>query len=380
MPWISRGSVSTCLSPLAVAVLSRGAPLDSSDETRQSPPNSAALACWELSTESGARPDPHRVGRGLRIGRYQLLERIGRGRQADVWRALQTEPVVEEVALKVLSVASSDHRRRAQLRREAERGARLDDPALLPVHEFGEADGMLFIAMPLVEGCTLAQIIYQRKQARDDRGPADAHRLALATEEDYTERVLALIARIARALAGAHAAGIAHRDVKPSNILIEGGPRGSAYLCDFGLARDLDVATPAQLRDGAGSPLYMAPERLLRQPADEIRGDVYALGVTLFEALLLVPPRSVPPDLPRALWTTHLTTTPPLVPSDLWPKIPPRLEAVLLRATARDPARRYATADQFAFDLERLADPTTKSPARRTNLTHAQAVRHELCL
>jgi eukaryotic-like serine/threonine-protein kinase len=382
VPWISRGSVSTCLTSVASLVVSLDRwpsrpPSDTSDETRQSPPCSAALPGWELSAESGPKPDRIPVGRGLRIGRYQLLERIGRGRQADVWRALQTEPVVEEVALKVLSIASSDHRRRAQLRREAERGARLDDPALLRIHEFGEADGMLFMAMPLVEGCTLANIISERRQVRAGRSSSDAHRLALSTEADYTLGVLDLLARIARAVAGAHAAGIAHRDIKPSNILIEGGRLGGVYLCDFGLARDLDVATPAQLRDGAGSPLYMAPERLLRQPADEIRGDIYALGVTLFESLLLVPPLSVPPDLPRALWTTHLTTTAPLAPSDLWPKIPPRLEAVMLRATARDPARRYATAIQLAFDLERLAHP--KVAARKGSRPHARNT-PELCL
>lgn len=373
MPWLSCGSASTCLTLTPVAVLSRAgnAPLDSSDQTRQSPPCSAALDGWELSAESGSKRDRVGVGRGCRIGRYQLLERIGRGRQADVWRALQTEPVVEEVALKVLSVSASDHRRRAQLRREAERGARLDDPALLRVHEFGEADGMLYMAMRLVEGCTLANLISQRRQVRTGRSVADAHSLAHATTEDYTQGILDRIARIARALARAHAAGIAHRDVKPSNILLEEGRAGGVYLCDFGLARDLDVATPKQLRDGAGSPLYMAPERLLRQPADEVRGDIHALGVTLFESLLLVPPLSVPPDLPRSLWATHLTTSAPLVPSDLWPGIPRRLEAAILRATARDPARRYATAGELAFDLERIAH--TKAPARTIAQTHALA-------
>ena len=98
----------------------------------------------------------------------------------------------------------------------------------------------------------------------------------------------------------------------------------------------------------------MAPERLLRRPADEVRGDVYALGVTLFEAITLAPPLVVPPDLARALWAVYLTTAIPRKPSDLWPEIPQRLEEVILRATARDPLRRHPSASHFADDLERI--------------------------
>ena len=95
----------------------------------------------------------------------------------------------------------------------------------------------------------------------------------------------AALAEASRALARAHELRIAHRDVKPANLLLDNRRDGGVYLCDFGLGRDLDVATSEQMRDGAGTPIYMAPERLLMFAADEIKCDIYSMGVTLFEAL-----------------------------------------------------------------------------------------------
>ena len=381
---ISQGKVSTSRA-LAAATFTGGRSLtgrgrysspdpwshsESSAETALSPP---LLPGWSdpsnsaISSEIVPRPTPspgpylHAKGpvccrTGGQIGRYRLLERIGRGRQADVWRALQTDPFVEEVALKILNSTAGDHRRRAQLRREAERGARLNDPSLLRTYEYGEAEGTVYMAMPLIEGCTLATIIGQRKSYEEGQPYANSHRLATISDAVYLSEVVGIMAKVARAAAGAHSAGIAHRDIKPGNILLRTNHREGVFLCDIGLGRDLDVATPAQLRDGAGSPLYMAPERLLRRPADEIRGDVYALGVTLFEALTLGPPLVVPPELERSLWALYLTTTTPRKPSELFPTIPTRLENVILRATARDPLKRYATASHLAEELERIFD------------------------
>ena len=193
----SRGlrSYSAVRSPLR-RVVSQSA---SSAETTLSPP---WLPGWSeegdeaLQTQTSPRPhvapstgqcegDGPICRTGLNIGRYRLLERIGRGRQADVWRALQTNPFVEEVALKVLNFTAGDHRRRAQLRREAERGARMDDPSLLPTYEYGEAHGTVFMAMPLIEGCTLATIIGQRKSYEEGRAYSASHRLATASDNVY---------------------------------------------------------------------------------------------------------------------------------------------------------------------------------------------------
>ena len=342
------------------------------------PPGGAARrpdACGSAegsATELAPPPVAPSRGYGGRLGRYVLIERVGTGRQADVWRALHTGPSAGEVALKVLAASASrrDPRRRVQLRREAERGARLAVPSLLPAYEFGEDDGAAFMAMPLVDGCTLASVVVQRRNLRAGWPPPEGgfHRLAAAGVAAYTRAVVGLVARVARAAGGAHDGRVAHRDIKPGNVLIDrsfnpGRPGRDAgvYLCDFGLGRDLDVATPVQLRDGAGSPLYMAPERLLRRAADEVRADVYSLGVTLCEALTLATPRAVPDGLPRAAWMAYLAAVEPRRPSALWPSIPFALEAAIHKATARNPARRYQSAARFAEALEAyLADTSPR--------------------
>ncbi len=102
------------------------------------------------------------------------------------------------------------------------------------------------------------------------------------------------LAQAAAALATVHDQRIAHRDIKPANILLDNRPSGGVYLCDFGLGRDLEIATLEQMRDGAGTPMYMAPERLLMKTADEIKCDIYSMGVTLCEALTLEKPFHVP--------------------------------------------------------------------------------------
>jgi eukaryotic-like serine/threonine-protein kinase len=333
------------------------------------------------SSDPGLRwppPLPRSAKAGQRLGSYYLIERLGQGRQADVWRALRMVPPVEEVALKVLSAAATAHdpRRRAQLRHEAERGTRMVDPALLPTYDFGEADGLLFLAMPLVVGCALGALLDQRRAFLAGKPlPSDSHPLAGLPEPRYTRTVAVLIAWVARAVAAAHAARVVHRDIKPMNILVRRdfapdaafAPHGDAtigrgsgpgvFLCDFGLGRDLDIATPCQLRDGAGSPLYMAPERLLKRPADEFRCDVYALGVTLFESLTLTPPVEVPPELPSTQWAAYLSAIEPRRAGAVRPDLSEAVEDVIHRAMHRDPARRHPTAAHFADDLEQAVEP-----------------------
>ncbi|MFO0908714.1 MAG: serine/threonine-protein kinase [Isosphaeraceae bacterium] len=344
---------------------------------------------------------------GRRLGPYQLVERLGRGRQADVWRAVRIDADHRsaagrtwpgEVALKVLPASdpTGDPRRTAQLRHEAERGARFADPSLLPTCDFGEDDGLLFLAMPLVVGCTLGDVLIQRRAYLEGRTvPADAHRLARVAEPHYSRTVAALLARVARAVHAAHGARVVHRDIKPMNILVrydldpdalgQGGRSAGmtgwglmpppVFLCDFGLARDLDVATPCQLRDGAGSPLYMAPERLLKYPADEVRCDVFGLGVTLYEASALMPPVEVPPELPSRHWADYLASATPRPIRTTRPGLCARLEEVVHRAMDRDPAQRHPTAAAFADDLERTfvaASPITGRRAGVISITQGR--------
>ena len=126
------------------------------------------------------------------------------------------------------------------------------------------------------------------------------------------------------------------------------------YLCDLGLGRDLEVATIEQMRDGAGTPMYMAPERLLRAPADEILCDLYSLGVTLFETLTLDRPFAVPEGLPLACLSAHLASAAPRRPRQINPEIPAVLETVILRAMARNPRNRHRSALELASELDRF--------------------------
>ncbi|MBV8382094.1 MAG: serine/threonine protein kinase [Planctomycetaceae bacterium] len=350
---ISTLDLSDALSRLASDLISRDWPLTLTSRTT---PGRAPEASWSPMTEAGQV-----------LGRYRLVERLGRGCQGEVWRAATLAPEAQEVALKVLQRdLARDPRRMAQFRREADRGMRLAGPALLPTLEYGEAEGFFYMAMPLVDGCSLRDIIAWRNGREPVGTPLRLPRLAFAADDEYLRGVTKVLERVARALAGVHAAHVAHRDIKPANILLDRG-RDAGFLCDFGLGRDLDVATAEQLRDGAGTPLYMAPERLLRRPADEIRCDIYALGATLFEAVTLVPPLQVPEGLSWPSWTTYLATTRPRRPRTLRDEIPPALEAIILKAMARRPGRRYPTAASLADDLDRFlagmpvlaADPFT---------------------
>jgi serine/threonine-protein kinase len=221
----------------------------------------------------------------------------------------------------------------------------------LSSYEFGVADGLPYMVMPLVVGCTLAQALEQRRAERRGYRSSGWHRLARTPEPRYTQDVIRLVSRVARAVADAHAARVVHRDIKPGNILLHSDHESGVFLCDFGLGRDLDVATPGQLRDGAGSPSYMAPERLLKRTADEVRCDVYALGVTLYEAITLALPFEVPPHLRREEWPAYISTAEPTHPSTHRP-VPPAVETAILKAIARNPAERYPTAGKFADDLD----------------------------
>jgi serine/threonine-protein kinase len=316
------------------------------------------------SERSEAQPEWRNVGvAGQRLGRYRLIERLGRGCQGDVWRAVAEDGDADgdrgssapEVALKLLPPSMArDPRRLAQFRREAERRARLAVPSVLPTSEYGESDGILFMAMPLVDGCSLGDIIAWKRRAPGTLcKPIDPrHPLAHAVGCTYLRGVVHVVAHIARTLDHVHTAQVVHRDIKPANILLDRHRPEGVFLCDFGLARDLDIATPEQLRDGAGTPLYMAPERLLRLFADEILCDIYALGATLYEAVTLVPPVSIPESLPWTAWTSYLATTQPDPPRYLRPEIPEALEAIILRCLAHNPDRRYPSAAELAGALE----------------------------
>jgi serine/threonine-protein kinase len=318
---------------------------------------------------------------GMQLGPFRLLKRLGQGAQGDVWKAKRLEPSLEVVALKVLNPSlASQPNRLAQFRREAERGAKLAGPSLLHVFEYGDIQGFPYMAMPYVEGTTLQQVIRGRRYYLAGDDSEAIHRMVTMDEASYLRSAVRIIAKAARALAQLHEGKVVHRDIKPANILLDCQHAHGVYLCDLGLGRDLEVATPEQMRDGAGTPMYMAPERLLKAPANEILCDVYALGVTLFETLTLERPFQVPNGLPWGCLASHLAKAEPRSIRGIKPNLPSDLEGIISTAMSRNPADRQASAvevadylDQFllrlSFRLERTHDEGGGSVAKGPHLS-----------
>jgi serine/threonine-protein kinase len=259
----------------------------------------------------------------------------GREDRREVPRAASAPPG-QVAALKVIDLAGAESAVLAQaFRREAEASRRLDHPSVVDVYEAGEAGTLAYIAMEYMPGGDLSQ-------RASPRAPSPL-RDALHIGE-----------RVALALAHAHALGIVHRDVKPANILLAGGP-GTAKLSDFGLARLADLQ---RSRTGvfAGTPAYMAPEQLAAAGIDA-RADLYSLGVVLFELLTGRLPHESH-SLGELLRQVSIEPAPPL--SSLRPEAPPALSALLARLLAKQrearPGDAAALADELAA-LRRALDP-----------------------
>jgi serine/threonine-protein kinase len=336
------------------------------------PPESSC----SITQKSVLPPQRVPLRRGQKLGHYHLLRRLGQGAQGDVWKALQLGPTVRMVAIKIMnSNLRSNPIRLAQFQREAARGARLSGPSLLPISETGEIDGYVFMAMPYVEGISLKEIIIARRAFEAGEPPSVSHPVVTADEETYIRFIVHALAKASRALALVHENRVVHRDIKPANLLLDLNRTDCVYLCDFGLGRELDVATSEQLRDGSGTPMFMAPERLLREPADEVKCDIYSMGVTLFEALTLKRPFQVPESASWPVMATFLATTEPSTPSQVRPGFPQGLEAIIRRAMSRDPEKRYRSADEMADDLIQFqacwAPHATRSPNTRPHAPHS---------
>ncbi|MCO5165410.1 MAG: protein kinase [Planctomycetes bacterium] len=259
-----------------------------------------------------------------RIGRYQVLDRVGDGGMGIIFKVL--DPGSRRVvALKLLrGDASRDAQERFQ--RETQAIARLRHPAIIKVHDVGQDErGRHFFTMDFVEG----QELGQARRALD------------------RARFLEVVATVAEGLHHAHEQGIIHRDIKPQNIIIE--PSGAPRIADFGLARDLGRSSLTEEGDLVGTPLYMSPEQLRGDPdAIDRRTDVYALGVLLYEGLtdaLPITAKSFPELQAR------MASEAPERPSARRPDIPRALERIVLRALEKAPDDRYPTALALAEDL-----------------------------
>lgn len=287
-----------------------------------------------------------------RIADYDVLRVLGRGGMGVVCRA-RDRLLGREVAMKLIHsgvLASDEELRRFRL--EAEAVASLRHPHLIVVHEAGEADGQPYFTMTLAEGGTLANRLKLR-------GPMDPHTAA------------ALVRDVAHAVHHAHTRGVLHRDLKPANIVFDSDDR--ALVSDFGLARFTGKDSVTKSGALLGTPAYLAPEIASGAAGHTTSSDVYALGVILYECLTGRPPFEG--ETPFALLKNIAQREPP-VPSSLRAGIDYDLEAVCLRTLEKEPAKRYATAESLAGDLERwlAGEPVTARhpPATERFLRWAQ--------
>jgi serine/threonine-protein kinase len=263
---------------------------------------------------------------GLRFGPYILTGELGRGGMGVVYRAFDTVKG-RTVALKVLiPELAVDRAFQDRFRRESKRAARLSEPHIIPIHDYGQIDGQLFIDMRLVDGIDLATLL-----ERD--GPMPPAAAAWIT------------AQVASALDAAHADGLIHRDVKPSNILITGHGQSMpfAYLIDFGIARAIKSSNLSTSSRTIGTMAYMAPERFAGSPGDR-HADVYSLACVLYECLTGRAPFGG--EMVEIMWA-QLNAVPP-APSTLRPGLPAAVDQVVARGLAKEPADRYGTAGELA--------------------------------
>jgi beta-lactam-binding protein with PASTA domain/predicted Ser/Thr protein kinase len=277
---------------------------------------------------------PPEVGEGSTIdSRYKLLRRIGSGGMADVWLA-EDPHLQRRVALKIL------HRRFAQdrefverFRREAEAAASLSHPNIVAVFDRGDVEGTYYIAMQLLEGRSLKELI--------DQG---------LTPEQTT----ALVRQVLEAAGYAHRHGVVHRDLKPQNVIVD--DEGVATVTDFGIAR-AGASEITQAGSVMGTPHYLSPEQAQGQAVTAV-SDLYSVGVILYEALAGRVPFEA--DSAVAIAMKQVSTAPQR-PSSISPAVSPALDAVVMRALEKDPGQRFQSAEAFIAALDAAGrDPSAE--------------------
>jgi serine/threonine-protein kinase len=262
------------------------------------------------------------------IGRYQILDRVGKGGMGVLYRGV--DPVLDrEVAIKVMLVDFSNdtEQMRPRFYREAQAAAKLQHSNIVTIFEFAEDHNTPYIVMEFLKGT-----------------PLDA-RMASPIPLTLDDK-LSIVAQLCSALNYAHAQGVVHRDIKPANLFVL--PDGAVKLLDFGVAK-LTSSTLTKQGDVIGSVSYMSPEQLSGSESTDGRSDIFSAGVVLFE--LLTGRKPFKGDSPTGTIVQILREEPPPV-DELVPGLPPQLSAVLRKALAKDPAERYATAGEFGRDLQ----------------------------
>ncbi len=271
------------------------------------------------------------------IGRYQVIEEIGRGGMATVYRALDPR-FKREVAIKVMTQdLLQDPIFRARFEREAQTIATLEHPAIVPVYDFGEEEARPYLVMRLMNGGTLAD--------RLDNG-------SLPMSD-----TIAILGRIGSALERAHKKGIVHRDLKPSNIMFD--DYGDAFLADFGIARLTESAVTLTGDSVIGTPAYMSPEQIHGDKAIDGRSDIYALGVICFE--MLTGQRPYQDTTATKVMMKHIMDPIPEI-REVNPDLPDGVEEVISRTMAKEPDERYSSAGELTATLTTLAKQEQLDP------------------
>jgi YVTN family beta-propeller protein len=282
------------------------------------------------------------LGHGPELGAYRIEALAGRGGMSVVYRAEDLR-LGRRVALKLLAPElAEDERFRARFLTESRLAASIDHPGILPIYEAGEADGRLYIAMRYVEGTDLGALL--RHEGR--LTPA---------------RAVGLVAQLARALDVAHAHGLVHRDVKPSNALVAAEAHGEhVYLADFGLTKHAaSVAGDTTADHMVGTVDYVSPEQI-RGDALDARADVYSLGCLLYECLTGEVAFPRPSEV--SVIYAHLEDEPPR-PSERCADVPPALDGVVARALAKEPDERFQSAGELATAAQDALGPDAQATA-----------------
>ena len=262
-----------------------------------------------------------------RLGRYELVEELGRGAMGTVYKAI--DPLLERaIAIKTINIAGENDLAEYEARfyQEAKVAGRLNHPNIVTVYDVATSGDMPYLAMELLDGHELGRLLASRQP------------LAVA-------HVLDIAAQVADGLAYAHERGVVHRDIKPANIMVSA--EGVVKIADFGIARMRSAERGGDYAAVLGSPRYMSPEQVLRKRAEQ-RSDIFSLGVVLYEMLTGTPPFAGA-DL-NAIVFQIVNLVPP-APSALRSDVPQMLDFIVAKMLEKAPDDRYADARELASDL-----------------------------
>ena len=363
------------------------------DELSENLAKLAALHCAAVGmADGGVTLDQlcaTNLGEPCRLGDFRLIRPIGRGGMGVVYEAEQIS-LHRHVALKTLPLAGVlNPKQLARFKNEAQAAASLDHPHIVSVYAVGSDRGVHYYAMQFIEGLSLAEIVEQlrTKQAvgsiSDDPAANIQHpdcgidtqaMAALSTLDrsrpaEYFRSVARLGIQAAEALHYAHEMGVVHRDVKPSNLLLDND--GQLYVTDFGLAMTSSDSNLTMTGDLVGTLRYMSPEQASgRRALVDCRTDIYSLGASLYELATRQPAF---PEEDRARLLQQVVTDPPQVPSRINREVPKDLETIILKAMAKEPSSRYETAKELADDLGRFIKLEPIRARRITKLAYARS-------